>query len=325
LQMLSGLAEFVAGFTYSSIAVENITPLFGVSFAAWLYVISRAQGRYNFQKAILYIPLMLLLLYTWNMPALTSLSGRKSGSVVFYDVGQGDAALVTYGHTHHFLVDTGPQYTHGDAGTSVIVPNLKSAGITHLDGVFLSHTHADHTGGLNSILKNIRVDHIFCRQSIADSLKALFGDSVFGISAGDSIAFKEGGILILSPWSALQKKSSVGENDCSLLIRFDLYGVRLLFPGDIEEKIQHHLLAWKAALESDILKVPHHGAPDLYSEFIRVIHPMVTIISCGADNRYNHPAETTLVILEKSGCKVYRTDRDGTIQITLPALHISTF
>jgi competence protein ComEC len=256
---------------------------------------------------------------------LINLFGQKSGSVVFFDVGQGDAALVTYGNTRHFLVDTGPQYGQNDTGTAVIVQNLKNAGITHLDGVFLSHTHADHTGGLDTVLKNIRVDHIFCRQSIADSLRVLFGNNVSGISAGDSLAFDGGGICILSPWSALQNENFVEENNCSLLIRFHIYGLRLLFTGDIEQEIQHHLLVWETALESDVLKVPHHGATGLYGEFVRAIQPRIGIISCGSDNRYNHPSETTLATLEQSGCEVYRTDYDGTILIMLPTMDVSTY
>lgn len=328
LMILSGLTKFVSSLPYASIVTGDIPILAGVCFGIWLYVISRSGGREKFKKAILYIPLIVLLLHTWYSLLRNVHFGEKESSVIFFDVGQGDAALVRYGMSHHFLIDTGPRYKQYDTGTAIIVPGLKSIGIDHLDGIFLSHTDIDHSGGVESVINNIRTDHIFCRKSIADSLSALYGRKVYGICAGDSIAFDNGGILVLAPtaddYAAYTNKIS-GENNYSLLVRFDINGMRLLFTGDIEEDVQHLVTVWGPALKSEVMKVPHHGAAGLQENFVDKIQPELALISCGAQNRYGHPAETTLSTLEKYGCQIRRTDYDGTILVTFPSLQITSF
>jgi competence protein ComEC len=326
LAILSLLTEFVSSLPYASIFTGKVSPLVGITLIAWLYIISRARGRNTFKKAAFYIPLALLLVLTWHPLLYTGSFGGRQGSVVFFDVGQGDAALVEYDNSRRFLIDTGPVYGNYDTGNSIIVPSLKSAGITHLDGIFLSHTDHDHSGGLGSILKHIRTDNIFCRRSIADSLRKLFDVRVTGVSAGDSIAFSEGGILILSPpvdEQTFHSKNIIGENNASLLVRFNISGVRLLFTGDIEKVVQRLAVSWDSALESEILKVPHHGASGLQNEFIAAIQPELAVISCGFRNMYGHPAATTISTLNKHGCTVQRTDTDGTIRILLPSMKIT--
>ncbi len=328
LQVLSTIAEYVSGIPYASISGVDVSPLSVLCFMVWLYIISRSQGRNAFKKAIIYIPLTLLLVSAWHPMLFAGHFGGREDSVVFFDVGQGDAALVKYGNSRHFLVDTGPRYGKYDAGKSIIAPSLRNAGIKHLDGIFLSHTDTDHTEGIMSILKDIRTDHIFCRRSIADSLGELFGSTVIGVSAGDSIAFEEGGILILSPTldeRNINDKKQVSENDYSLLVRFDINGVRLLFPGDMEKDVQRRMVLWGTALESEILKVPHHGAPGLYGKFIETVKPELAVISCGVNNRYGHPAETTISTLLQHNCRILRTDSYGTIRVLLPSIRVEVF
>ncbi|MFC1693969.1 DNA internalization-related competence protein ComEC/Rec2 [Candidatus Latescibacterota bacterium] len=328
LRVLSWLAGSVSQLKYASLTTGNVSALAGLSLTVCLYILSRSAGRNTLKKAVVYIPLLLLLISTWQPVVATGKPGEKEGSVYFFDVGQGDAALIGYGETRYFLVDTGPEYGSFDAGASLIVPSLKNLGISHLDGIFLSHTDSDHSGGLDSVVETIRVDHIFCRDSVADSLKVLYGDSVVGISAGDSIAFDEGGILILYPVASsnfFYRKHLNNDNNLSLLVRFEINGSRVLFTGDVEWEAQRFVTQWGTAIESVILKVPHHGARGLDDKFIGTIKPRLAIISCGAGNRYGHPAESTISALEHQGCTIWRTDRDGTVRVMLPALNVSSY
>jgi len=328
LWILTALADIVSRLPFASLETGHVSFMAVVGIAVWFFALSRFHRRDIFKKALVYIPLVVLLGYTWNPLVHAGRYDDKSGAVFFFDVGQGDAALVRYGNSRHFLVDTGPKYGAYDAGTSLIVPSLKNAGIRRLDGIFISHLHIDHTGGLNSILNNFPVDYIFCRQSIADSLSVLYGDRVAGISAGDSVAFTHGGILIMSPGAETTTVFSgkpLSENNLSLLLRFDMCGVRILFTGDVEKEMQRNLLKWETALKSNVLKVPHHGASGLREDFINLVHPLHAVISCGVRNRFGHPSEDTVATLEKSDCTIWRTDLDGTVQIWFPAFTVSTF
>lgn len=73
-----------------------------------------------------------------------------------------------------------------------------------------------------------------------------------------------------------------------------------------------------------ILKVPHHGASGLDADFLLAVRPKIAVISCGRDNRYGHPASETLSLLERAGCRVVRTDEEGTVTVDLHNLEIIT-
>ncbi len=322
--MLSKLAEFIAKLPYASIETGRLSPFAGCCFLAWLFVLSRAKGRNGFKKALVYIPLVCLIIFTWSPLVFSGYYGNGQGSVVFFDVGQGDSALIEYGNKRYFLIDTGVH----SAAKSVIVPSLENAGINKLDGVFLSHMDSDHIDGLDYILKNIRVDSIFCRESVKDSLESIYGNRITGISAGDSITFNEGGILVLSPFpdSAVFRKYRIsGENNNSLLLRFNVCGSQVLFTGDIEEDVQRLMVVWGPSLNSSIMKTPHHGAEILQSAFVKAVNPELAVISCGLNNRYGHPAESTVSTLKRNEITVMRTDRDGSVMVMFPELEILSY
>jgi len=70
-------------------------------------------------------------------------------------------------------------------------------------------------------------------------------------------------------------------------------------------------------LESDILKVSHHGSEYASSEgFLAAVDPEIAVISVGKDNDYGHPSQDTITRLteEVGEDNVYRTDNNGTIE-----------
>ncbi len=323
LFLLNTLAEFVAKLPFSSIETGRLSAFTGLCLFTWLYILSRAGGRNGFKKALLYIPLLFLVLFTWS--PLVSYSGFCSdeGSILFFDVGQGDSALIEYGNNRYFLVDTGTR----SAVKSVVVPSLKNMGVNRLDGVFLSHPDDDHTGGLDYLMKNIKIERIYCGESVKDSLEALHGACFTGIAAGDSIAFKDGAIIVLSPLSqpaVFRKYGIAGKNNNSLILRFNIHGAQVLFAGDIETKTQRLMVSWGSVLDCTVLKVPHHGGKILDPEFVEAVNPELAIISCGVNNSYGHPASSTIETLNSYRIRILRTDIDGSIEVNLPGLEIMT-
>jgi competence protein ComEC len=88
-----------------------------------------------------------------GLPALLPPAAADRLTVTALDVGQGDAVLVEVpapdGTTARLLVDGGPE--------SGALPALRARRIRRLDGVVLTHPHADHSDGLPGVLAELDV------------------------------------------------------------------------------------------------------------------------------------------------------------------------
>ena len=106
-------------------------------------------------------------------------------------------------------------------------------------------------------------------------------------------------------------------NNNSVVIKLEYKNFSCLYSGDIETGRENQLVKISSNnLESDIIKIPHHGSSTSSNlAFIKKVNPKVAIISCGQNNSYGHPNIKTLERLEKNGIDIYRTDINGTILI----------
>ena len=105
-----------------------------------------------------------------------------------------------------------------------------------------------------------------------------------------------------------------GANNDSLMLKLQGCNASFLFTGDVEEEAQEDILYLGKWLESDVIKVPHHGGrTSSYEPFFEAVSPDVAIISVGRDNTFGHPHKETLDVLH--GEKIFRTDTDGAIKI----------
>jgi beta-lactamase superfamily II metal-dependent hydrolase len=110
-------------------------------------------------------------------------------------------------------------------------------------------------------------------------------------------------------------------NNASVVIELHFGARDMLFPGDAEEEVDPQLLAAGLAQrlgpQLDVLKVAHHGSRTATTQaLLDALHPRIAVISVGAENDYGHPAPETLARLEDSGAQVFRTDLDGSVEIT---------
>ena len=100
-------------------------------------------------------------------------------------------------------------------------------------------------------------------------------------------------------------------------MRLDYGAFSMLLSGDAEEQTEHRLLTKDLNLEAKVLKVAHHGSKYASTaDFLKRVKPEIAIVSCGAWNRYGHPAQSVLDRLKGAGVKVYRTDLQGEVTIT---------
>lgn len=125
-------------------------------------------------------------------------------------------------------------------------------------------------------------------------------------------------------------------NDFSAVIMLEYADRKILFTGDIEYEtgkkgaeqsfIREFSTSNPAMVDCDVLKVAHHGSDSSTSpEFLSLVKPEYSVISCGLSNKHGHPLNSTLDNLLKCGSDIYRTDLQGTIILTIDSKGIMTF
>ena len=129
-------------------------------------------------------------------------------------------------------------------------------------------------------------------------------------------------LAILAPSEPMftKDKMNTGGNDVnanSIVARLDYGSFSMLLAGDAESQTEQRLLTKDLDLPARVLKVGHHGSKYASSaDFLNRVKPEVAIVSCGAWNRYGHPAQAVLDRLRAGNVKLYRTDLQGEITIT---------
>jgi len=99
-------------------------------------------------------------------------------------------------------------------------------------------------------------------------------------------------------------------------MRLDYGYFSMLLAGDAEEQTEHRMLTKDLNLQVQVLKVAHHGSKYATSQdFLNRVKPAIALISCGAWNRYGHPAQGVLDRLRTANVKLYRTDLQGEVTI----------
>jgi len=129
-------------------------------------------------------------------------------------------------------------------------------------------------------------------------------------------------LTILAPSEPLftkdQMKTGGNEpNANSIVARLDYGSFSMLLPADAEEQSEHRMLTKDLNLQAQVLKIAHHGSKYATSDdFLKRVKPEIVVVSCGAWNRYGHPAQSVLDRLHAAGVKLYRTDLQGELTIT---------
>lgn len=248
---------------------------------------------------------------------------------VFLDVGQGDSFWLSLPGGHQILLDAGPAYRTkredrpaSDAGEKIVVPVLRAQGTGRIDLMLLSHGHEDHCGGLESIIRNIRVDCLASHQNTLSELSCRGemkvmtekGVKILPLRRGNVMEFT-GGVLLRVLSSG--DEASADNNENCLVVQLVYKRIRMLFTADCGEKGESVLLESASHLKSDLLKVGHHGSVTSTSApFLDEVSPRYAVISCGWKNRMGHPSPDTLERLKSRGISVFRTDCDGAVIAT---------
>ena len=85
--------------------------------------------------------------------------------------------------------------------------------------------------------------------------------------------------------------------------------------ADIERELKI-IRKYPGALDCDVLKIGHHGSAYSPSrQLLKAASPSFALISCGKNNRYGHPSDRVIELLENSGIIYARTDQSGAVYL----------
>lgn len=250
------------------------------------------------------VGLVFALTASWIEPRLDSYR------ISVVDVGQGQAILYQ-SEGKNYLVDCGGD--SDELAADRVSQLLLSQGINRLDGLILTHYDKDHAGGVLPLLTRIEVEKLYLPDiqddgGIKTDLQSIKPDAICLIS--NDMYFVDSGTQI----SLFSAKELDNDNESSLCVLFQKKNCDILITGDRGVSGEQALLENEGLPELELLIAGHHGsAGSTGFPLLEATRPKVAAISVSENNNYGHPSKETLFRLELFGCKVYRTDKNGTI------------
>lgn len=241
----------------------------------------------------------------------SNLPSSTSDTVVYaIDVGQADSLLIVSGSSA-MLIDGGNNSDGDD-----VVKFVKDHGVKELDVVIATHPHEDHIGGLDDVIHSFPVKKVI--ESKETSTSTTYKDFSNAIKSknvpveypnNQKFSIGSSQVEILGPI-----KDYEDVNDDSVVARVSVGNVSFLFTGDMEGVAEQDLL--NKLGPTTVLKVGHHGSTTSTSqEMLDKVKPQIAVISVGTNNKYHHPAPTTVNRLKEFGAQVYETDINGMVYI----------
>lgn len=314
-----------------------------IAFTVWAYIRKRGEKQEGLRvKAGRMAAVCVLLVGILCIPV-------KGGfELDVLDVGQGDGCFLRTAEGYTVFVDGGSSNV-SKVGEYRILPFLKYKGARRIDCWIVSHTDEDHISGLKEVLASgysveclVFADGIV-RDEAWEELVRLAAEAqteVVYMDGGDVLHLGEAKLTALYPTvGAVSDAEKVGEtdkNEMSLVIWYEDPEFTGIFTGDIgsgqEEEIAALLRQEENAAEGtgvadgaeenshtvDFYKAAHHGSRYSNSEeFLQLLAPRISVVSCSSTNRYGHPSKEAVTHMEETGSAVFYTMEAGEITITV--------
>lgn len=254
----------------------------------------------------------------------------KNLKIYFIDVGQGDSCMIVTPKNKTILIDGGGSINSDfDVGENTLIPYILDRGFTKIDIVIISHFDNDHVGGILTLLQELKVKKVYISKQTEKSknyeefvkLTSEKSIKVHEVISGNRIHIEKN-LYFDVIWPTNKQITTNILNNNAIVCNLHYKNFTMLFTGDIEEIAENEILSLysknKTVLESDILKIGHHGSKTSSTEdFLKTVSPKIGIIGVGRDNKFGHPNEGILKRFENINCKIYRTDLNGEISIVV--------
>lgn len=303
IRYIGGVANLLSRFPVAAVYTRSIFIVIwivGTCLAVGVFLLLRRKKPVLLAGGIA-VGLCLALLLSWVQPFL----GQCRVTVL--NVGQGQCILLQ-SEGKSFLVDCGGSYEEDAAAAAA--ETLLSQGIDHLDGLILTHFDRDHADGAPLLLTRIPADCLYVPDPAEDETarQLLAAAPATSVDRDTEITFGGSTIRLYVP------DSQADSNETSLFVLFQTENCAILITGDNNQETEQALLRRVTLPRLDVLVVGHHGSARATSEaLLTATRPNAAVISVGKDNAYGHPTQEVLDRLEAAGCRIYRTDRDGTV------------
>ncbi|MBK7393928.1 MAG: ComEC/Rec2 family competence protein [Chloracidobacterium sp.] len=324
--------------------------LLAVAIMRWKPFELKAASRFltrRFLYPVIGSALVLIAIIVLHPFSVAKPDGRLH--IDFLDVGQGDAALITFPDGKTLLVDGGGRFDYrkkdGEAepferdtrgiGESVVSEVLWAKGYSSIDAILTTHADADHIQGLTDVAKNFGIGTaLFARtptddlnfNSLADVLKRR-RVPVEIVARGDRLNFGDVTVEPIYP-AASDDPNAVSDNNNSIVLRI-IYGNRtFLLTGDIERQAEMEILNSGGTFNADLIKVPHHGSRTSSTvPFVDAVKAKYAIVSVGRNSPFGHPHPEVIERWNAAGATVKTTGEKGMISVSTDGkdIEIKTF
>ena len=284
--------------------------LYGL-FAAACFLRPRARRKYAVATVL---AAMSLAVTVWlGAPHYT----RSGLDAYVLDVGQGESVLLSSGG-QFALVDCGSRNSWYDAG-GIAADHLATMGCGTLDYLILTHYDYDHVSGVTELLARTRVGTLLLPDVADDAGMRLqvelaardHGADIRYVRTETALPLGRSSLTIYPPGDVK------GDNEQCLAILCTYGDYDLLITGDMNMAAERQLIAEHDLPDIEALVVGHHGSKSSTSEeLLEAVTPEVGIISVG-DNSYGHPTEDALRRLVLADVDICRTDKQGTVHLSV--------
>ncbi|GAB3387534.1 ComEC/Rec2 family competence protein [Azotobacter armeniacus] len=222
------------------------------------------------------------------------------------DVGQG-LALLLRTREHALLYDAGPRFGDFDLGERVVLPSLRSLGVTRLDSLLLSHADGDHAGGALAVQRGLPLGEV-----ISGEAQAL--PAALAARPCTSQEWQWDGVRFAT-WHWAPARDG---NQASCVLLVEAGGERLLLTGDIDVAAERALLDSHPEWRADWLLAPHHGSRSSSSRaLLEALAPRAVLISRGWSNSFGHPHPEVMARYRDLPAVIYDTARQGALKFRL--------
>ena len=245
-------------------------------------------------------------------------AGEHSGflTIAFLDVGQGDAIYIEGPTGNQVLVDGGPSGQVLSELSKIIPFSDKT-----IDMLVVTNPDQDHFAGFLDILNIYDVSYMLepgtrTPNGMYKELKKILSEKEIKTTiAQRGMIIDLGGGAYLKIQFPDRVASNMSRNDGSIVMRLEYGSTSVMLTGDTTKIIEEYLVnKYPNELDSDILKVAHHGSKTSTSRnFVNAVSPDIAVISLGESNSYGHPHEEVLHTLSAADVDTLRTDIDHTI------------